>query len=374
MKASIIRSIIYTIIIFLIINVISPLIIAKTNGGSSFVMSGPVEYKDKPGIYYDHYKYLRDNAKYWFSKWSEKSTIEAALPDPDEEVSKNIRNPDVELFYELAHGGSTYFHSGIDNKNKKTSYTADKLREDMKNRPPMKFAFIGSCEGMSDIDSYTFSHEFRKGQTKDTVTVGYSGMAKCEGWRYAKQWQNEMFKNINQGYTIKYSFDLACQIYPSISEAVVFYGDETLTLVEIEKNKNPDKPELNGPKSIKKLKDSSFEITAEDQDNDQIYYKIDWGYELERDNSIELLGPFDSGEKVEITHKWNIAKKYEIKVKTIDCYGSESKWSDPFNLKVNLPVNKITHNSVETNQIKNLVIKIFEKLNDLGILSPNFRL
>jgi hypothetical protein len=92
----------------------------------------------------------------------------------------------------------------------------------------MKFAFIGSCHGMTSTGPGTFSYEFRKGQLTNTVTVGFDHMENCPGWEYGWYWQNSLFENMSKGLTIQESFSLATSRYPTIEPAVVFLGDETL--------------------------------------------------------------------------------------------------------------------------------------------------
>ena len=234
----------------------------------------------------------------------------------------------------------------------------------MKDRYPMKFAFIGSCGGMDDLGSYTFSHEFRKGQMKDTVTVGYNGMDKHPDWygsgyNNAISWQDEMFSYMDKGYSVRYAFDKACDEYPIIAKFVVFCGDETVTIVDSYDNNEPEKPEISGPGLTKLFKETSFKISAEDSDYDQVYYKIDWGYEIDWKDFYELIGPYDSSEEVEISHSYNIPKSYDIKVKTIDSHGSESEWSKPFDLRVNTMPS--IHKSTDKQLIKNFLENIYEK-------------
>jgi hypothetical protein len=140
------------------------------------------------------------------------------------------------LFYELAHGASTYFQAhqpGI-------YYYASDVEDAMVNREKMRFAFIGSCEGMTNTDEGTFSHAFRKGAITETVTIGYSGMGSCPGWSVSLEWQDTMFYAMDSGYTIREAFDYANGQYPTIADCVVFVGDSDMHIVEID----PDDPEI----------------------------------------------------------------------------------------------------------------------------------
>lgn len=164
---------------------------------------------------------FRQNADSWFTKWCT-STISLSLPTPAT-ISSYIQDSNVEYFYELAHGTSTYFKADSNN-----CYYSSTLQQDMVDRQPMKFAFIGSCEGMGNTGLGTFSYEFRKDQMTNTVTVGYISMTSCPGWPNALSWQNYMFEKMDEGNTIKSSFDAASAQYPTIASCVVFVGDENL--------------------------------------------------------------------------------------------------------------------------------------------------
>ncbi|HID24916.1 MAG TPA: hypothetical protein EYP23_00395 [Thermoplasmata archaeon] len=178
---------------------------------------------------------FRLNADSWFSRWCDE-TVSISLPTPAV-ISSYVSDPDFEFFFELAHGASTYFQANWYG----SYYTSSDVAEDMDDRQPMRFAFIGSCGGMDDTGPGTFSYEFRKGEMVDTVTVGYTGMATCPGWSVALPWQDYMFYAMNTGYTIKDAFELACAEYPEIAPCVVFVGDPTLKVKE-EEEEEGEKP------------------------------------------------------------------------------------------------------------------------------------
>lgn len=84
----------------------------------------------------------RLNAEMWFEKWCDK-TVSISAPSP-QTISSYVRNNKVRYFYELAHG--SYYAFQADREG--SFYTADMCHNDMQDRSPIKFAFIGSCEGM----------------------------------------------------------------------------------------------------------------------------------------------------------------------------------------------------------------------------------
>ncbi len=63
----------------------------------------------------------------------------------------------------------------------------------------------------------------------------------------------------------------------------------------------------------------------------RLYYILDWG-----DGKVSgLIGPYNSGETAEASHKWNKKGDYEIRVKSKDEYAVESEWSD--SLPISMP-------------------------------------
>jgi hypothetical protein len=186
-----------------------------------FVMSGFHE-ESWPDPWID----FRLNAYEWFTHWCD-STTDIALPSPST-ISSYVSNQDYELFYELAHGAETYFQADWYG----SYYTSTMTANDMANREKMRFAFIGSCHGMTTTGPGTFSYEFRKGSLDETVTIGYDHMEECPGWENALDWQDLMFYLMDSGYTIKDAFDQATATYPAIAPAVVFVGDTSMKIFE----------------------------------------------------------------------------------------------------------------------------------------------
>ena len=100
----------------------------------------------------------------------------------------------------------------------------------------------------------------------------------------------------------------------------------------------PDKPD--GP--ISGIPDNAYTYTTSttDPNEDQIYYKFDWG-----DNTYsDWLGPYPSGDKCEATYTWTARGNYKIKVKAMDDQEHESDWSDP--LIISMPKNKIINRPI----------------------------
>ena len=186
-----------------------------------FSLSG---YND--ASYTDPWLEWRLNADSWLKKWCN-STTSISLPTIDI-ISSYVSNPTMNIFYEIAHsiGLPTRFQANAEG----IYYTADQLHDDMETRDPIRFAMLCSCEAMRETGPGTLSYEFRKGETQNTVTVGYIGMASCPGWSVSLEWQDYMFYIINSNYTIQDAFNLACAEYPIIADCVLFVGDPTMKI------------------------------------------------------------------------------------------------------------------------------------------------
>ena len=109
-------------------------------------------------------------------------------------------------------------------------------------------------------------------------------------------------------------------------------GDPSIVLVGKEGGGNtpPNKPETpEGPEEGKTGFEYTFTTTTTDPDNDDVYYLWYWGNEIS-----DWLGPYNSGEVVEIPHIWNTPGEFEIKVKVKDKLGYQSGWSDTISINI----------------------------------------
>ncbi len=93
----------------------------------------------------------------------------------------------------------------------------------------------------------------------------------------------------------------------------------------------PLKPAIDGPTKGKVDKIYTYTASTSDPDGDKLYYLFDWG----DGNFSGWLGPYNSGETVNVSYSWSTKGNYEIRVKAKDTYGMESEWSDP--LPVSMP-------------------------------------
>ncbi len=242
--------------------------------GNGFVFSGPIYVIDCQGKWEAWVK----NAEDWFEAMGYKSDL-VYYPSV-KQIEAYIQNPNTEVFFELAHGNETGFThccDGVDN-----NVYAEDIKKWLENRDKMKFAFIGSCQGMCRTENDgTFSYAFRKGSNSETSTVGYCRMAadKCFNcWLESINWQDTLFDYLNKGLSVKQAFDNANTEYPMCApptSCMRFAGDPNL--------------KLKNPQSSRCL---AFDITDDGKVNmnDLLEVLNRWGNGY---GMNELLGLFD---------------------------------------------------------------------------------
>jgi hypothetical protein len=119
-------------------------------------------------------------------------------------------------------------------------------------------------------------------------------------------------------------------------------------------NQPPEKPlRPIGETSGVYKKEYPYITSTIDPDNDQIYYKWDWG-----DGTIsDWIGPYASNHTAKTSHLWKEQGTYKIKVKARDNYGKESPWSDM--LPIVMPKNRL---SITTRIIVNRILLRYSQL------------
>jgi hypothetical protein len=97
---------------------------------------------------------------------------------------------------------------------------------------------------------------------------------------------------------------------------------EALTIT-VTDNTAPFDPTITGPSEIKPGVAQTYNITAVDEFDHDVTFDIDWG----DGHGAAGLGPYNSGEAVQMTHTWAKRGSYEVKVKATDQFGLESNWT-----------------------------------------------
>jgi len=133
-----------------------------------------------------------------------------------------------------------------------------------------------------------------------------------------------------------YTTDGVVDSDPAIADGKVFigslkniycFGDESM-------NNPPNTPFINGETNGAINTPYDYYIVTTDPDNDNVRYHIDWG-----DNNSTITELYQSEEEIIVSHTWTTESNYNITVKAIDQFYSESDWST---LEVSMPKNKET--------------------------------
>jgi len=163
------------------------------------------------------------------------------------------------------------------------------------------------------------------------VTYGLVGLMEQNSFRaysldhsryFGELWGNALRRYINAKGNTEEALD-----YKTVMEWQPF-GDPTLSISS--SSQKPNKPSTpSGPDRIKVGKTYSYTTSTTDPDGDQVYYYFDWG----DGTSSGWLGPYNSGESVIASHKWEKRGQYNIRVRAKDTYGAISEWSDSLPIK-----------------------------------------
>jgi len=190
--------------------------------------------------------------------------------------------------------------------------------------PPAKPVITGPANGIVNI-TYTFTVNTTE---PDGENVSYFidwGDGTTSGWLgpYSPGTAHTAVKawNAIATYAVKTK---AKDIHGVISE-----WSDPITIAIIKDNP-PNMPTIEGKSRGKIGTAYPYTFHTVDVNGDDVYYYINWG----DGNMSEWVGPYATGEDVEITHQWETKGTYTIHAKAKDIYGIESNWGT---LKVVMP-------------------------------------
>jgi hypothetical protein len=86
----------------------------------------------------------------------------------------------------------------------------------------------------------------------------------------------------------------------------------------------PEKPTISGPNSIKPDKEYTFEFSAVDPQGDDVYIYVQWTIDMPGSG---WLGPYKSGEVVQVNHTWTEEKNFVLMARARDPDKNTSIWS-----------------------------------------------
>jgi hypothetical protein len=134
-------------------------------------------------------------------------------------------------------------------------------------------------------------------------------------------------------YTTKGNFTVSLLVTDDIDNTSVDY---TWALIG-ESNNPPNQTEINGPANGKVGISYNYTFSSTDPEESDIWYFIDWDDETQ----TEWLGPYRSGETINLSHIWSSRGTFTIKAKAKDIYQAESPFSE---FKVTIPREKSSNN------------------------------
>jgi len=108
-------------------------------------------------------------------------------------------------------------------------------------------------------------------------------------------------------------------------------------------------PEIYGPNTGKPGVENEYVFIVTDPDGDDFYLWVKW----DDGDSTNWMGPYNSGEPVKLSHKWNESGTYIIMAKLKD-FCNESEWGT---FEVTIPRNRMSVNSV--------FLRLFERFLDI---------
>ena len=156
--------------------------------------------------------------------------------------------------------------------------------------------------------------------TKPKVDIYVDGELVAHAEKYVCDFSNDEFDMVKIGRR-------------SHNQTEFFNGiiDE-FKIIKYEGGNGQEPPEIDGPTHGDPGVEYEFSFTTYDPEGDDIWIKIDWGDK----NITDWLGPYKSGEPVNVSHKWIEEGKYFIRAKSKD-YWDDSFWSDPYPILIGGP-------------------------------------
>jgi C1A family cysteine protease len=130
--------------------------------------------------------------------------------------------------------------------------------------------------------------------------------------------------------------------------------DQTWAFID-ESNDPPNKPVLRGRKTGRRENEYKYTFYAKDPDGDDVFYYVNWGDTYWTGWWEGWIGPFASGEKVELVNSWDEDGAYVVRVKAKDKYEAKSEWTT---LQVSIPKSDFNKKDLDFFQ-SNKVITLF---------------
>jgi len=156
------------------------------------------------------------------------------------------------------------------------------------------------------------------------LCVGYNDESGTDNdyWIMLNSWGSST-RRPNGLFRINMHMDYNCNLTSNGNRWGYAFGAKALNVTFGSEQENPDSPTINGPVSAKAKSLQYYEFSANDNQGDDIYLKVEWGDGEEQG----WVGPFRSNEIVELSHSWDKNGDYTIRAKAKDKNWKESDWS-----------------------------------------------
>jgi parallel beta-helix repeat protein len=109
-------------------------------------------------------------------------------------------------------------------------------------------------------------------------------------------------------------------------------NDTTFAWIQ-ETNSPPNPPNITGETNGKVGTEYDYRFETIDTDENPVWYMVEW----DDGTSSGWIGPYDSGQQINLSHTWFIEDTFIIKAKAQAPYNTESDWGT---LEVSMPVNQ----------------------------------
>lgn len=166
------------------------------------------------------------------------------------------------------------------------------------------------------------------GMINQEMTLNGSGSFDHEGEIISYSWYFED-NTVKNGEIVKHIF-----MDPGVFEISLEVEDDDgninkdTTWVFIDMANNPpENPTITGQSSGKNGTEYSYKFSTFDPENDDIYYYINWGDTFWEGRWDNWIGPYKSGEEIELKNTFFDKGNYTIRIKAKDKYGYKSDWS-----------------------------------------------
>jgi len=112
-------------------------------------------------------------------------------------------------------------------------------------------------------------------------------------------------------------------VYLSATDSQGRSGNANVNIT-INQNYHPAKPTVSGTFRGEEDRRYTYTLSANDPEGQDVYFYVDWG----DDENTDWIGPYRSGEQIQVYHIWDDDGSYNMRVKAKDPYDAESDWTE----------------------------------------------